>query len=701
MVPEPSRSGTGASPSADHRSIVHRRLAGWVLLVVCIVVYNSNLRMVASYDSLASSLIPFGLWRGDGVFLDRYAGKFNPDIGYSIVRSKTGRLVSLYPPVTPLIAAPLYAPALFMDQAGVMKARLPMEKLAASLLAALSVVVLHAALRRVTEPRVALALAVAYAFGTSTWVISSQALWQHGPGNLLLAISLLLLVDRDESPRRLALLGLCAALITANRPMDFFFSAAIAWIVLRRHGRASWPFFLPAAAVAIAVVSYNLVHFSNPLGGYGAYRTPSGELLLKNFPDAGALLGLLFSNRGLFTFSPFLLLLFLFPRRDRWREPLVLPLLIACIATALLYASAEGWSGGYCYGPRYLMICLPVLVFCLAVFFREVPLGRAWRTVLGFAVGVSVAVQAVGAYCYPGGDSGNEANGLWTIRKSSPVLAAKAGLQPPDFMDLVAPGLTMREPLRRGEGAASYEWSSPLPDEWPARTRRAIDVWIRNEGTASLSSFGRFANDRAVVIRGTWRTPAGHAEIAQPASGAWLSCGLRPGEAIRRRFEIAGPNVTGRMRLSIELYQNGVGPFSAWGSAPLEQDVLVVPGPEYGERRRAAEWEALEGPAELSAGSRVEIPVHVRNITPLYWHPGISLSYRWWRPDGPVLDGDSLRTPVPYLNRNAVGATIPAAVRVDVPPGEYQLVFDLFDVTRKRWFETDGSPPVSVRVRVK
>jgi hypothetical protein len=128
--------------------------------------------------------------------------------------------------------------------------------------------------------------------------------------------------------------------------MDVFFSAAIAWIVLRRHGRRSWPFFLPAAGVGIAMLAYNVVHFANPLGGYGEYRTPSGETILKSFPDAGAFLGLLFSNRGLFTFSPFLLFFLFFLRRDRWKRPLVLPLLVAGVATALFYAAAQGWSGG-------------------------------------------------------------------------------------------------------------------------------------------------------------------------------------------------------------------------------------------------------------------------------------------------------------------------------------------------------------------
>ena len=55
-----------------------------------------------------------------------------------------------------------------------------MEKLSASFLAALSASLLYLVLRRRAKPSIALLLTLAYAFGTTTWVISSQALWQHG-----------------------------------------------------------------------------------------------------------------------------------------------------------------------------------------------------------------------------------------------------------------------------------------------------------------------------------------------------------------------------------------------------------------------------------------------------------------------------------------------------------------------------------------
>ena len=703
-----TRASAKAGRSRDAGASATRiAIPGLSLFVLCLIVYNSNLRMVGSYDSLAPSLIPFGLWRGDGLLLDRYRGAFSPETGYSIVRSKTGHLVSLYPPVTPILAAPLYIPAaifprLAFGEKEVAASRLPMEKIAGSVFAALSVVVLYAALRRLAPSGLALGLTVAYAFGTSTWVISSQSLWQHGPATLLLSIAILFLLEPSLSPSRLALLGLCAGLIAANRPMDVFFSAAIAWIVIRRYRSGSWPFFLPAAVIAIAIIAYNLVHFDNVLGGYGTYRAPSGESLLRRPPDLGAFLGLLFSNRGLFTFSPFLLFLFVSPfAKGDPKAGVLRPLLLACLGSAILYASADGWSGGYCYGPRYLIICLPVLTLALVEPLRRLLVKRRYRIVFATAVGLSVAVQAIGAYCFPGGDSGNEGKGLWSVRNSSPVLAASAGPQPPDFLSIVAPALTMTRALRPGDAAATYEWSAPPPAVWDARSRYRLHVWIRNGGPATLSPFGGVRNENGIVVRATWRTDGGHSEPARPLEGIPLSERLSPGEAVEETFEIEGPNTTGRFRLSVELHQVGVGSFSRWGSSPLETEVLVRPGRGFDDERLAAEWEALEGPLEFAAGSSATVPVRFRNVSRRTWSYVIGLSYRWIRKDG-TLVREGIRTPIPAIASSWIGATVPASVRVDVPPGEYVLTFDLVARgLRPHRFEEDGSPPLSVGVRVK
>ncbi|HLX09380.1 MAG TPA: hypothetical protein VKY89_16125, partial [Thermoanaerobaculia bacterium] len=98
------------NPAGTAATVAPRwRLAGIFLL--CLVVYNANLRTIASFDSLAASLLPFQLVRGGGLTLDRY-GSLPHEIGYSLIQARDGHWVSVYPLFTPLLVTPLYLPTL-------------------------------------------------------------------------------------------------------------------------------------------------------------------------------------------------------------------------------------------------------------------------------------------------------------------------------------------------------------------------------------------------------------------------------------------------------------------------------------------------------------------------------------------------------------------------------------------------------------
>ena len=116
-----------------------------------------------------------------------------------MVRSPAGHAISIYPVVVPVLVAPLYLPAVvYLHARGWDQQRLEqiariMEKLSASLLAATSAALLYLLMRRRADARSAFLLTLAFAFGTTTWVIGSQALWQHGLAELLIVATLLLL----------------------------------------------------------------------------------------------------------------------------------------------------------------------------------------------------------------------------------------------------------------------------------------------------------------------------------------------------------------------------------------------------------------------------------------------------------------------------------------------------------------------------
>src|SRR5439155_8645875 len=112
-----------------------------------------------------------------------------------------------------------------------------LEKLIAGTLAAASAAVFFVLLDGITSRRNALLLTAAYAFGTTTWAISSQALWQHSGGGLLIVLALLALqhwAADEQSPKFLLLAGLWSGLAVAVRPTDGVLACAIVMALLRK-----------------------------------------------------------------------------------------------------------------------------------------------------------------------------------------------------------------------------------------------------------------------------------------------------------------------------------------------------------------------------------------------------------------------------------------------------------------------------------
>src|ERR1700730_8976959 len=175
----------GRAPRGDRRTAV-------ALVVLGLAVYNLNCRVIQDGDTTPARLLPFALWRGS-LDLDSMADLATQvppgkpyDEPYWLWRSPGGHLYSKYPIVTPVVVAPLYAPAMaYLAWRGweswrLRNASLRMEKIADSLLAALSVGLFYLRARRQAPRNRAILAALAYGFATNTWVTSSQALWQHG-----------------------------------------------------------------------------------------------------------------------------------------------------------------------------------------------------------------------------------------------------------------------------------------------------------------------------------------------------------------------------------------------------------------------------------------------------------------------------------------------------------------------------------------
>jgi hypothetical protein len=408
-LPNPESPANCKSPPAGGEPARSRRDARTCILLglVCLLVYNANLRTIGTGDTLPARYLPFGIWRYGSVLLDPIVdlAREGYDHPYWIVEGRAGHSLSLYPVVLPLLVAPLYAPAVgylhwrgWTDQR-LMRVAVVMEKLTASLLAAAASALIYLLLRRRAPPADALLLALAFAFGTDTWMIGSQALWQHGLAELLLVGTLLLLTGPCTARRALAA-GVLCGLIAANRPPDALLAAALGLYGLRWTGRRRAPWLATGAAVPLCLVlAYNLAAAGNLTGGYGI---PGRGAFFRNGLWAG-FTGLLVSpTRGLLVFSPFLLLLpaaFRRGVRDRGTRVLTLAAAVAVLAQVLLYAKAD-WRAGSSWGPRWLTDLLPLLIWMLPP--AVAALRAAGRVAFMLAVCASMAVQTVGAFWYTG-----------------------------------------------------------------------------------------------------------------------------------------------------------------------------------------------------------------------------------------------------------------------------------------------------------
>jgi len=535
-----------------------RSLAPVLLLgLACFIVYNANLRQIGAGDTWPARYLPLILLRDGTLELGANAhlvarghsltpswerpadseGKityFEP-WAYWLVRTPQGQLASLYPVVTPLLVTPLYLPAVaWLNAHGWQQPQLDhvaeiMEKLAASMIAAAATLLMYLVLRR-DGSRWSLAFALAFAFGTNTWMISSQALWQHGVGELLIALALLLALV-PATPGRTALLGAVCVLMAANRPPDALIAVAFVLFTVWRQRRSALWLSAGAALPLAALLFYNLGFIGDILGGYALGQDPNIPFVrLDWFGVAGLLVS---PTRGLLVFSPFLIFLpvgFMQRLRTPDTKGLAVVLSVAVAAQVLLYSQTD-WRGGVSWGPRWLTDILPILVWMVApapLVLR--PLGRG---LLILTMAVSIAVQTIGAFWYTGtsdarifaGDS-TDMRGAWNPRNVPFLVVLRDRHAQGELLDsahswLDRVGLTLVRSLeevpRLDPGAVIEGWA--LVD---GRTPTQLFVLIDGIVIGATSEF--FARADVNTAMGT-TAPSGWRVFAD----TW---GVQPGERV-------------------------------------------------------------------------------------------------------------------------------------------------------------------------
>jgi Gpi18-like mannosyltransferase len=359
-----------------------------------------------------------------------------------------------------LLALPFFIPAVLVTDVPPELFMHGLSKISASFIAAASVAVFHLLARERAAPRWAACATLFYAFGTFSFSVSSQALYQHAPAQLGLALGLWGLLRDKPSREDDFIAGFGFALAFASRPDSIFFFAPAGLYMLFKERRRV-PFFSAGAAIPAAFLAYYWLVYA------GRLRPQDSEAMSGYFRpfQPYAIVCLLFSpTRGLLPFVP-AALFGLWGMAEKLRDPRTpwAPWLACSLPGLIVFFSFFTWTGGQTFGTRYFATsCLVLALFALEQS-RKIAASPLLRRLWCLAVSWSVLVHAIGAYfTWPGSFQFIEQKAqLWDLSLYPPLYLGSAS----------GPLFTLPVPLRWAAAAAAVAmvfYASKRMDRWLA-----------------------------------------------------------------------------------------------------------------------------------------------------------------------------------------------------------------------------------------
>lgn len=410
-----------------------------VLILFLFILYFSNNAYVISGDAVPTTLLPWAILEEHTITLDDFTGFIitHWENHYFVVL-KQGHLVSFYPIVTAILALPFYIPAYVMialsgrpivdfSDSFIFTTGYCM-KFASVTMAVLGAIVLYLLLKRIFGERWAFVLSLIYGVCTSTWTISSQSLWQHGPAELLIICCYYLVIRNIDQRNNINILGMGAlsALAFFNRPTDAILLIPVLYYIVKEKCWLSIPAFI---IVGAPFMYYNQYFFGSVLGGYSNAVTPDiftvaapapapVAVPVSVTPDAAASTPPGFDYGGYIggivgQFMDFILILVIYTPIALLAIPGIINALkqkkltgihkeiqMTFILSLLLYTVFFGlinFPSGWGYGSRYWVDAIPLVVLFIGWSRSD---GILYKSAFICLALVSFIVQAYGAYIY-------------------------------------------------------------------------------------------------------------------------------------------------------------------------------------------------------------------------------------------------------------------------------------------------------------
>jgi len=562
-------------PPSEQRLTWSRRRVVAVLFLGLTVLYFCNFRLRGSGDSLPTRALPFSILREGNLDVNEFTWASTPEREWPYYIHGKGlrinrKFYSVSPIATSVVITPLYIlPSIWLAWNDIpyvdSRARVVMvlmEKLSAALLTALSAALLFLLLCRLTTERWALALTLVYALGTSTWSVSSQALWAHGLSELCLVALCSILARGLLSFGSLAGAGAICALMIANRPQMAMFAAATFAYVISRDRRLLIPFTVVGTLFGGVLIAYNVFAFGTVFGGYGGFQHFSTPFL-------AGFSGLTVSpNRGLFVFTP-ILVFSVWGIVEVWRRDgpeWVRFFTVALGVHVLMYSKFDDWYAGYTYGPRYFTDVLPLLIVLLV--YGLIPLCRmaAVRVLAAALVLYGLGVQAIGVYAADDGWNRDPISidvrpeRVWDWNDTQIGRSFANGFNGFELLPVMLDVFTDAVPAQlvelRPQDLASRVEVVGVPSRMKQGEERTMRARITNLGAAAWPMFsgkGLLDIRHLVFVVQTWRV--GGRQLNGIGEVVLLPENVEPGETIDVEMPLVAPRMPGTYDVEVRVTQ--------------------------------------------------------------------------------------------------------------------------------------------------
>lgn len=731
---------------------IYELLLPILIFLISTVIYLANGVTISAGDTVPNTLLGFNLLENHTFNLDAFRTSHFCSAGYGncyfFAEANNGHLSSTYPIGTAIITFPLYvifyaylkltyyyAGSLTLDLTSTSfdVHRIFFEKLAATIITAITVSIFYLSVRLKFTLSISLLSTFIFAFATNTWMTSSQGLWQHGISNLMLISTIYCLLKANRASEKsqkiwLLLAGVACGFLPGIRPTSILYViAAIVYSVFTYRFQSIFLFF--GLVSAVPGILWNLYYFSNLSGGYLKLFPNSPYLFTFNNFITASLGTLISSSRGLLVYSPIVLyslpgIYQVFKLRFTKDEKLIGSMTIASIILFSSYCFYIVWWAGHSYGPRFMVDIMPIICYLISYFLaNQVSKKLKYRKIfvtnfLLFAalITFSTLTQLIGAFGANPGlmwnpiplniDRYEYQYRLWSLRDSQIERHAQAVIHK-----------IIKSPIDQPAYFQNLSGKiKKVTDEnnQPLNSLISVEPGVEKVLKAKLENTGksRWFGYESALERGEIRVRCRfYDELNQEVSDLRLYVSGKPkqNEVTEAIASITFPQDPGKYKLIFDLVSEGIGEFPNSAGKPLyELDINVgnqklvnsqlLPKPIF-----LQEIKSINNIETVKVGSTLRLPIFLKNKSNFIWsNAGLNptnFSYRWLDASDKLVVADGDRTILPFDLAPGESAAINAVIKTPAIPGKYTLVLTMVQES-VAWFSDKQSPSPKIDVTV-